>query len=355
MLDKHADLAGPGIGSYEEVASVLPTDYNSLLTPRETMQALYGVKSYIEDNLCKALNLDMVQVPLIVDRESGVNDMLDRDGSRTPVEFPCGLGLDKPINAQVVQAATKWKRMALKTFDCQIGQGICTDMKAVRKDYFLDHDHSAYVDQWDWERAITAEDRNLDHLVRALSDLVVVHTYRDHFGLKLIHVDAAAEFLEAAGSPQLYRPAGCGMCGNSGFRGRAGVFEILEPDAPFRESVATGADLEAAARACANIALGKYWGKADVRRNIPAVPSISLTLDKLVTDRRREGRSLARDLKESGVAVSLIHPGMVATDMTGGRGVPVVQSAGGIIERMEALDISDTGSFWHAQGERLPW
>lgn len=67
------------------------------------------------------------------------------------------------------------------------------------------------------------------------------------------------------------------------------------------------------------------------------------------------GMSLARDLKESGVAVSLIHPGMVATDMTGGRGVPVVQSAGGIIERMDALDISDTGSFWHAQGERLPW
>ncbi len=78
----------------------------------------------------------MVQVPLIVDRDSGVNDMLDRDGSRTPVEFPCGLGLERPIQAQVVQAATKWKRMALKTFDCDIGEGICTDMKAIRKDYF---------------------------------------------------------------------------------------------------------------------------------------------------------------------------------------------------------------------------
>jgi len=106
----------------------------------------------------------MVQVPLIVDRESGVNDMLDRDGSRTPVEFRCGLGLEKPIDAQVVQAATKWKRMALSTFDCQVGQGICTDMKAIRKDYFLDHDHSAYVDQWDWERAITSDQRRLDFL-----------------------------------------------------------------------------------------------------------------------------------------------------------------------------------------------
>jgi len=106
----------------------------------------------------------MVQVPLIVDRDSGVNDYLDRDGSRTPVEFPCGLGLDNSITAQVVQAAMKWKRMALKQFECSVGEGICTDMKAVRKDYFLDHDHSAYVDQWDWERVITREDRNLELL-----------------------------------------------------------------------------------------------------------------------------------------------------------------------------------------------
>ena len=90
MADKKADLAGPGISTYEEVAKILPRDYASLLTPRETMQALFGVKDYIEENLCRELNLMMVQVPLIVDRESGVNDMLDRDGSRTPVEFPCG-------------------------------------------------------------------------------------------------------------------------------------------------------------------------------------------------------------------------------------------------------------------------
>jgi len=99
-----------------------------------------------------------------VDADSGMNDMLDRDGSRSPVNFPCGLGLDKRIDAQVVQAATKWKRFALKQFDCQVGEGINTDMRAIRKDYFLDHDHSAYVDQWDWEKAITAEDRNLDYL-----------------------------------------------------------------------------------------------------------------------------------------------------------------------------------------------
>ena len=107
----------------------------------------------------------MVEVPLIVDAESGVNDMLDRDGSRTPIQFHISNDRDQhPIDAQVVQAATKWKRVALKQFDCSPGEGICTDMRAVRKDYFLDHDHSAYVDQWDWERVITAEQRNLDFL-----------------------------------------------------------------------------------------------------------------------------------------------------------------------------------------------
>jgi aspartate--ammonia ligase len=164
MSDKTADLAGPGISTYEEVEKILPTDYTPLQSPLDRMRALYEIKQYIEKHLCEELNLNLVQVPLIVDRESGVNDYLDRDGSRTPIEFPCGLGLDKPIQAQVVQAATKWKRMALKQFGCEIGEGILTDMRAVRKDYFLDHDHSSYVDQWDWEKAMRAEDRNLDYL-----------------------------------------------------------------------------------------------------------------------------------------------------------------------------------------------
>jgi len=162
---KKADLAGPGIGDYNELEKILPPDYNPLLNPKETQQAIFQVKRYIEDNLCKELSLMMVEVPLIVDAESGVNDMLDRDGSRTPIQFHISNDRDKhPIDAQVVQAATKWKRMALKQFDCRPGEGICTDMRAVRKDYFLDHDHSAYVDQWDWERVVTAEQRNLEVL-----------------------------------------------------------------------------------------------------------------------------------------------------------------------------------------------
>src|SRR5208337_983620 len=165
QASKKADLAGPGIGNYEELEKILPADYHPLLTPKETQQALFHLKRYIEDNLCKELGLIMVEVPLIVDVESGVNDMLDRDGSRTPIQFHISNDRGKhPIDAQVVQAATKWKRMALKQFDCHAGEGICTDMRAVRKDYFLDHDHSAYVDQWDWEHVMTAEQRNLDFL-----------------------------------------------------------------------------------------------------------------------------------------------------------------------------------------------
>lgn len=172
MVSKQADLAGPGIGSYEELEKVLPQDYNSLLSPKDTQQAITIVKRYIEDNLCRQLNLMRVEVPLIVDVESGVNDYLDRDGSRTPIEFHISNDHDKhPIDAQVVQAATKWKRVALKQFGIKPGEGLITDMRAVRKDYFLDHDHSAYVDQWDWEKSIRADQRNLNYLTETVESI----------------------------------------------------------------------------------------------------------------------------------------------------------------------------------------
>ena len=165
MADKIADLAGPGIGDYAELARVLPEGYESLLTPRQTQQAIFAVKDYIEQGLCRELNLQMVTVPLIVAADSGVNDMLDRDGSRTPVGFHISNDHGQhPVDAQIVQAATKWKRTALRQFDCGPGEGICTDMRAVRKDYFLDHDHSCYVDQWDWEQVITESQRSVDFL-----------------------------------------------------------------------------------------------------------------------------------------------------------------------------------------------
>ena len=203
---KGVDLAGPGIGTYEEVERVLPTGYDSLLDRKETQKAIFEAKGYIEQHLCSELNLMMVQVPLIVDALSGINDMLDRDGSRTPVQFHISNDYNKhPIDAQVVQAATKWKRFALKEFGMKAGEGLCTDMRAVRKDYFLDHDHSAYVDQWDWERAITAEQRNLSFLKDTVNRIWKVlkgaetHVQELHPKLKGKYTDMAEriEFMHA--------------------------------------------------------------------------------------------------------------------------------------------------------------
>jgi aspartate--ammonia ligase len=180
-IAKEADLAGPGIGDYAELERVLPDDYTPLLGPKETMRALYEAKRLIEDRLCEELGLMPVQVPLIVDRASGVNDYLDRDGSRTPVPFHVANDRDlHPIDAEVVQAATKWKRMALRQFDLAPGEGLLTDMRAVRKDYFLDHDHSAYVDQWDWERTILPEQRTLAHLTETVRGIWRVLKEAEH-------------------------------------------------------------------------------------------------------------------------------------------------------------------------------
>jgi aspartate--ammonia ligase len=173
MANKQEDLAGPGIGNYEDLEEILPNDYNtSILSPRETQEAIFIIKDYIEKNLCKELGLMMVTVPLIVDVESGINDYLDRDGSRTPIQFHISNDHGKnPIDAEVVQAATKWKRMALKQFGYKVGEGLITDMRAVRKDYFLDHDHSAYVDQWDWELVITEKQRDLKFLTEVVKKI----------------------------------------------------------------------------------------------------------------------------------------------------------------------------------------
>jgi aspartate--ammonia ligase len=185
-IDKTADLAGPGIGDYAELEQVLPDDYTPLLTPNETQRALAAVKRHVEDGLCRELGLIRVEVPLIVDRGSGVNAYLDRDGSRTPVGFHIANDRDlHPIDAEVVQAATKWKRLALAQFGMGPGEGLVTDMRAVRKDYFLDHDHSAYVDQWDWERVITPEQRTLPFLTEVVRGIWRVIRSAEELALEL--------------------------------------------------------------------------------------------------------------------------------------------------------------------------
>ncbi|MCB9463490.1 MAG: aspartate--ammonia ligase [Candidatus Eisenbacteria bacterium] len=181
-MERHADLAGPGIGSYEELEQLLPRDYAPLLDPKETQRAIHELKAFIEDGLCRELNLLPVTVPLLVDAESGLNDFLDKDGSRQPIEFRIDNDHGKnPITAQVVQAATKWKRYALNQFGFEVGEGLITDMRAVRKDYFLDHDHSSYVDQWDWEQVISERDRNLHYLTDSVERIWRVLTGAENF------------------------------------------------------------------------------------------------------------------------------------------------------------------------------
>ena len=182
MVDKQADLAGPGIGNYEDLEKILPANYSSLLSAKDTQKAIFATKAFIEDRLCRALNLMMVTVPLIVDAQTGVNDYLDRDGSRTPIQFHISNDHDQhPIEGQIVQAATKWKRMALRRFGMEPGEGLCTDMRAVRKDYFLDHDHSCYVDQWDWERAMHYYEHDLEYLKQTVSSIWEVLVEAEEF------------------------------------------------------------------------------------------------------------------------------------------------------------------------------
>ncbi len=168
-LDKKADLAGPGIGTYEELEKILPKNYNSILDPNDTQKAIFASKNYIEENLCRELNLMMVQVPLIVDVESGVNDMLDRDGSRTPIQFHISNDHDKhPVDAQVVQAATKWKRVALKEFDMKVGEGLNTATNALRRAGLVPPSfqelESAFLVTIEHRRIASLEDTIVDYL-----------------------------------------------------------------------------------------------------------------------------------------------------------------------------------------------
>lgn len=149
----------------EEMPSILPTGYVPVLDAKQTQKALFDAKRRVEEGLCQQLNLMQVQVPLVVDADSSWNDELDRDGSRTPVRFHIPNDGKHGMDAEIVQAATKWKRMALRQYQIEPGEGILTDMRAIRKDYFLDANHSCYVDQWDWELTIQNEQRTLDFLV----------------------------------------------------------------------------------------------------------------------------------------------------------------------------------------------
>ncbi len=150
----------------------IPKNYRAVLDAYDTQRAIAHIKQYFQEEFSAALNLKRVSAPLFVGENSGLNDNLS--GVERPVSF------DIPAvgsGAQVVHSLAKWKRLALKRYDFSVGNGLYTDMNAIRRDETLDNIHSIYVDQWDWEKIITRENRNLEYLklivrsiVRAICD-----------------------------------------------------------------------------------------------------------------------------------------------------------------------------------------
>ena len=145
----------------------LPQGYTSLLSIYETQKAIGLLKRLFEDKLAGALRLHRVSAPLFVSAASGLND--DLNGVERPVSFDIN-GVND--TAQVVHSLAKWKRLALKRYQFQVGEGLYTDMNAIRRDEELDYLHSAYVDQWDWEKVIRAEDRNVGYLQNTVRSIV---------------------------------------------------------------------------------------------------------------------------------------------------------------------------------------
>lgn len=150
----------------------IPEGYKSALTLRETQHAIKYIKDVFQQALSFALTLDRVTAPLIVKKGSGIND--DLNGVERKVDFSI-----KEIenDAEIVQSLAKWKRMALYRYGYNAGEGIYTDMNAIRRDDDSDNVHSIFVDQWDWEKVITREQRNTDYLKEAVKAIVKAVAY----------------------------------------------------------------------------------------------------------------------------------------------------------------------------------
>ena len=145
----------------------IPQGYTAPLPNYELQRAIAFIKSTFQTNLSNALNLRRVSAPLFVADNSGLNDNLN--GVERPVSFDIP---DVGLNAEVVHSLAKWKRLALKRYGFHPGKGLYTDMNAIRRDEEVDNLHSVYVDQWDWEKIITREDRNVDYLKSSVRAIV---------------------------------------------------------------------------------------------------------------------------------------------------------------------------------------
>ena len=145
---------------------IIPKDYNPVLNLRDTEIAIKLVKDFFETELSKALNLTRVSAPIMVSPESGLNDNLN--GVERPVAFDV---LETGKTVEIVHSLAKWKRMALKNYGFSVGEGLYTDMNAIRRDEETDNIHSIFVDQWDWERILGPNERNEETLRKIVSDI----------------------------------------------------------------------------------------------------------------------------------------------------------------------------------------
>lgn len=153
-----------------KVNGIIPKDYKSLLNLRETEKAIRTIKEFFQINLANSLNLQRVSAPLFVKSGTGIND--DLSGVEKPVTFKIKALHNE--QAEIVQSLAKWKRIALAEYEFAEGEGLYTDMNAIRPDEDLDNLHSLYVDQWDWEKIISPEERNLDYLIKTVKKIYSV-------------------------------------------------------------------------------------------------------------------------------------------------------------------------------------
>ena len=169
----------------------IPEGYRPVLDEYDTQRAIAFIKHTFQEGFAGALNLKRVSAPLFVTEESGLNDNLN--GHERPVGFDIpAVGTD----AQVVHSLAKWKRLALKRYNFSIGNGLYTDMNAIRRDEAQDNIHTIYVDQWDWEKIITKDNRNLDYLkliVRAIVRAICDTNDRLHVRFPQLRVELERE------------------------------------------------------------------------------------------------------------------------------------------------------------------
>ena len=155
---------------------ILPEHYDPKLTVRETQEAIKYIRDTFQKEIGKEMNLERISAPLFVEKSSGLND--DLNGVERKVSFDLAAMPGEEV--EVVQSLAKWKRMALGKYGFKPGEGLYTNMNAIRRDEELDNLHSVYVDQWDWERVITKEERTIETLEKTVRTIFKVIKHMEH-------------------------------------------------------------------------------------------------------------------------------------------------------------------------------